>query len=50
MLRAEAAAAQDASLLTPFVKGNALIRRAIDAPATEEGDLVDVLPLGADAV
>ncbi len=36
---------QDSSLLTPLAEGNCLIRRLADAPATQEGDLVDCLLL-----
>jgi molybdopterin molybdotransferase len=37
---------QDSSLISIFAAANALIRLAPDAPAQEEGALVDVLPLG----
>jgi molybdopterin molybdotransferase len=36
---------QDSSLVTVFAEANALLRRPIDAPAAEAGDLVDILPL-----
>jgi molybdopterin molybdotransferase len=37
---------QDSSLISIFAAANALIRLAPDAPAQEEGALMDVLPLG----
>ena len=37
---------QDSSLISIFAAANALIRLVPDAPAQEEGALVDVLPLG----
>jgi len=43
MLRVEAAANQDSSLIRPFLTANALIRRLADAPAVAAGDLVKVL-------
>lgn len=36
---------QDSSLMSPLAASNALIVRAIDAPALKAGDEVDVLPL-----
>ncbi len=36
---------QDSSLISVFTAANALIRLAVDAPATPAGALVDVLPL-----
>ncbi len=40
-----AAEKQDSSLLSPFLTANALIRRPINAPAANTGDLVDILTL-----
>jgi molybdopterin molybdotransferase len=37
---------QDSSLISVFTAANALIRLPPDAPATDEGAMVDVLPLG----
>ena len=36
---------QDSSLLSPFAKANVLIRRQINEPAVEKGDLVEVVRL-----
>jgi molybdopterin molybdotransferase len=38
-------ASQDSSLMSPLAASNALIVRAVDAPALAAGDEVDVLPL-----
>ena len=38
---------QDSSLISVFTAANALIRLLPDAPATAEGAIVDVLPLGS---
>tara|TARA_R110000803_G_scaffold114037_1_gene182464 strand:+ start:1939 stop:3138 length:1200 start_codon:yes stop_codon:yes gene_type:complete len=43
MLKVEAAANQDSSLIRPFLTANALIRRLADAPPAAAGDLVEVL-------
>ena len=44
-LWAEAYRDQDSSLVSVFAGSDALLRRASDAPAAGEGDLVEVLPL-----
>jgi molybdopterin molybdotransferase len=46
VLEAEATTNQDSSLITPFLRANALIRRLAGTSPVEPGDLVDVVMIG----